>query len=153
MAAYRHRQFGTLVVVALGLGLALTLSVGALLLGTTASLPASLVVVTVSLVLLGALWLFHSLEVAVGEREVRVAFGPGLVRRRIPLARIQSARAVRNPWYYGWGVRWIGRGWMFNVSGLDAVELALEGGRRFRIGTDDPQGLAAAVEAARPRAS
>ena len=29
-------------------------------------------------------------------------------------------------------------GWMFNVSGLDAVELSLASGARFRIGTDRP---------------
>jgi len=37
---------------------------------------------------------------------------------------------------------------MWNVSGLDAVELALDGNRRYRIGTDDPEGLAAALERA-----
>ena len=29
-------------------------------------------------------------------------------------------------------------GWMFNVSGLDALELVLANGKRFRIGTDNP---------------
>jgi len=44
-------------------------------------------------------------------------------------------------WLVGWGIRWTGSGWLFNVSGLDAVELSLKSGRRFRIGTDDPRGL------------
>ena len=30
---------------------------------------------------------------------------------------------VRNKWYYGWGLRGIPGGWMFNVWGLDDVEL------------------------------
>jgi len=34
------------------------------------------------------------------------------------------------------------------VSGLDAVELRLKSGEVQRIGTDDPQGLAAALKAA-----
>ena len=37
---------------------------------------------------------------------------------------------------------------LYNVSGLDAVELRLKSGDIRRIGTDDPQGLAAALEAA-----
>ena len=45
---------------------------------------------------------------------------------------------MRNEWYYGWGVRLTPYGWMFNVSGLDAVELTFESGKRFRIGTDRP---------------
>jgi hypothetical protein len=37
---------------------------------------------------------------------------------------------------------------MFNVSGLDAVELELISGKRFRIGTDHPEGLETAIRQA-----
>ena len=30
---------------------------------------------------------------------------------------------VRNKWWHGWGVRWVPGGSMYNVWGLDAVEL------------------------------
>jgi hypothetical protein len=36
---------------------------------------------------------------------------------------------------------------LYNVSGLDAVELKLKSGEIRRIGTDDPSGLAAALNA------
>ena len=36
-------------------------------------------------------------------------------------------------------------GWMYNVSGLDAVEIELKGGGRFRIGTDEPDELVRAI--------
>jgi hypothetical protein len=48
-------------------------------------------------------------------------------------------------WYYGWGVRMGSGGWMFNVSGLDAVEIEMESGGRFRIGTDEPEELVRAI--------
>jgi hypothetical protein len=35
---------------------------------------------------------------------------------------------------------------LYNVSGLDAVELKLKSGEVRRIGTDNPQGLAAALQ-------
>ena len=35
---------------------------------------------------------------------------------------------------------------MYNVWGLDAVALTIDGARDFRIGTDDPNGLAAAID-------
>jgi hypothetical protein len=35
---------------------------------------------------------------------------------------------------------------LYNVSGLDAVELRLKTGDIRRIGTDDPRGLAAALK-------
>lgn len=89
-----------------------------------------------------------SLTTVVSEDDVQVWFGIGLIRRRIALNRITSAEAVRNHWIYGWGIRWIPNGWLWNVSGLDGVELALVNGRRFRIGTDEPERLAAAIQGA-----
>jgi hypothetical protein len=38
---------------------------------------------------------------------------------------------------------------MRNVGGLDAVGLELTSGRRFRIGTDEPERLLHAIEEAR----
>ena len=42
-------------------------------------------------------------------------------------------------------MRKIRNGWMYNVWGLDAVQLELQSGKSFRIGTDDPDGLVAAL--------
>jgi hypothetical protein len=52
---------------------------------------------------------------------------------------------VRNPWYYGWGIRFISNGMVYNVSGFDAVEIALADGRRVRLGTDEPDAVIAAL--------
>ena len=71
-----------------------------------------------------------------------------MIKKSFRLEEIQDAQIVRNPWYYGWGARWIPRGWLYNVSGFDAVELQLKGHRRFRIGTDEPEQLLAAVREA-----
>ena len=56
---------------------------------------------------------------------------------------------MRGPRVLGqWGVRWTPGGWLWNISGLDGVELALVSGRRFRIGTDEAEQLAAAIQGA-----
>ena len=52
----------------------------------------------------------------------------------------------KNRWYNGWGIRLIPRGWIFNVSGFDAVEIQMKNGRRYRIGTDEPEALLAAIQ-------
>ena len=88
---------------------------------------------------------FNRLTVTVGSGEVRSSFGWGWPRRVIALRDITGFQVVRNRWYYGWGIRWVPRGSMFNVWGLDAVELLLASGRRFRIGSDQPHDLAAAL--------
>ena len=86
-------------------------------------------------------WLFGSLTVEVDEEELRHWFGPGFWKKSYQLLDIESAKVVRNSWFWGWGIRLTPHGWLYNVSGLDAVQLQLRSGRKLRIGTDDPQGL------------
>jgi hypothetical protein len=103
--------------------------------------------------LVAMLILFSSLTIEIDRRQLRCFFGPGLIRRTIPLNAIVSELPVRNRWYHGWGVRLIPTGWMFNVSGLDAVELVLASGSRFRIGTDRPAEVIEALRRARTLAA
>ena len=99
------------------------------------------------------LLLFSTLTVEVGKEAIRLRFGVGLIRKRFELAEVRGWEAVRNPWYCGWGIRLGPRGVLWNVSGYDAVELILADGRRFRIGTDEPDALVAAIARARPGVS
>jgi hypothetical protein len=98
------------------------------------------------------LLVFSALTVEVDAEAVSLQFGIGLVRKRISLAEVRSWREVRNPWYTGWGIR-LGPGYvLWNVSGPNAVELALASGRCFRVGTDEPAPLAAALVRAKGEA-
>ncbi len=108
--------------------------------------------IVVAIFLVGLAIVFSSLTVELGEGELRWYFGPGFWSYRVPLADLVSVAAVRNRWWYGWGIR-AGPGFrLYNVSGLDAVELRLKSGEVRRVGTDDPQGLAEALKSHLPRA-
>lgn len=138
---YRHAQSGRVLLLVTGGAAFLMLAIAAL-----DGLPAPMVLIGVAMVGL-VMWLFHALAVEVDADAVRLAFGPGLLRKRIPMDSIRAVRVVRNPWWSGWGIRWLpGRGTMWNVSGFDAVELEIEKRGRFRIGTDEPHALARAIE-------
>jgi hypothetical protein len=135
---YRHTQVGWAI-----LGSAMV--VGALV-GT--GLPAEArAAASVPLLLVAALLLlvFSALTVEVDRDAIHLRFGIGLVRKHIPLRDVKGWREVRNPWYSGWGIRLLPGGVLWNVSGLDAVELVLEDGKRFRVGTDEPAALAVAI--------
>ena len=58
-----------------------------------------------------------------------------------------EAQPVTNKWYYGWGIKRTPHGWLFNVSGLQAVEITLRSAKKYRIGTDEPERLADAIRA------
>lgn len=139
LTSYRHTQPGTLMRVVLGLVAVFIVVLGA---AATPWFYVSLVV------LLAVLAIFHNLSVEVNTDSIDVAFGIGLIRRSIPLARVASCQVIRTPWYFGWGIRYVFKGWMWNVSGLQSVELTYVDGGHFRIGTDEPEALAAAIESA-----
>ncbi len=140
---YSHRQIGypTLVSIAM--------SVIALFIATALRDPAGaapqwirVLIGSVIAVLVLALLMFSTLTVEIDHEFLKAIFGPvRLVRKKINLGDIESCAAVRNPWYYGWGLRYTPHGWMYNVSGFHAVEVRMKNGSKVRIGTDVPEEL------------
>lgn len=99
------------------------------------------------------LLLFGTLTVTVDDSAVDARFGIGLIGKRLPFARIRSYQAVRNPWYYGWGIHFIPGGMLYNASGLSAIEFQLTNGRCIRVGSGEPEMLAAVLRRAAPAVS
>lgn len=91
---------------------------------------------------------FATLRVTIDEKYLRIKFGYGIFCKKFPLGEIVSAERVKNKWYYGWGIRlWLWpTTWIYNVSGFDAVEITMKSGRVYRIGTDVPHELEAAIK-------
>ncbi len=138
-ATYSHRQTGTLLLVLLGLVLLLVVTIG-----EVESNPGWFAFVLSLLLVTGVL--FGSLTVVISEDILYCRLGIGIFRRTFNLGDIIDAEIVRNRWYYGWGVRLTPHGWMYNVSGFDAVEISLATGKRFRIGSDEPHQLLQAIQ-------
>ena len=140
--SYRHTQFGRAIAVGClpGLVLVVVWFIRAQeILWVAAAVAGGLVLV---------LLLFGSLTVEIAGGHLVIRFGVGLIRKRWPLDQMEDCRPVRTSWVDGWGIRLTSRGWLYNVSGFDAVELKLKSGKMVRIGTDEPQALCAAVEQA-----
>ena len=145
MSPYRHTQPGTVVRWAL---LAPLLALVALplmpvpwpVLGPLMGLVAAIGAVSVVL-----LW---SLTIEVTPAHFKFWFGPGLIGKTLPVARIVSCTPVDGLW--AWGIHWAGkRGWLYNVSGHRAVALRLSDGKALMVGTDEPERLCEAVAQAR----
>jgi len=88
------------------------------------------------------LLLFYGLTVTVDSRNIKISFGIGLVSKTIAIASIKSIEMVKNPWYYGWGIRLIPKGWLYNISGSHGIELTfIDKKRVIRIGSMDSANL------------
>jgi hypothetical protein len=141
MNRYEHTQIGYLTITAMAIALVV---IGYSLVNEGVNWIAIAVMVMVAI----ALVLFSTLSVVISDDTLDVRFGPGVVRRRTKLSDIESCRVVKNPFYYGWGIRRTPYGWLYNVSGFSAVEVKLKTGGTFRIGTDVPEELQTAIRQA-----
>ena len=112
------------------------------LLATLGVHVASMIVVSVFLIV-G--FLFGGLTTKVGPESVTLSFGVGIIKKSISLENIEAAEAVRNSWWYGFGIRLTPHGWMWNMNGLSAVESTYKTGKKFRIGTKNPEELLEAL--------
>jgi len=133
---YRHTQTGWLMIYVFSF-----IIVGCLLIykGYNADLLSLFIIMSICLAL------FYSLTVTIGENLLEIRFGIGLIRKRFLLKDMTGCRAVKNRWYYGWGIHYTPEGWLYNVSGFDAVEVTTKSGKKYRIGTDVPTELEHAI--------
>jgi len=93
----------------------------------------------------GCAALFSLLTIQINGDCLKWSFGPGLLLKSIPLKEVVSAEPVENRWYHGWGIHYAGGEWFYNVAGFDAVRVTLKNGMSFRLGTDEPEALTAAI--------
>lgn len=144
MGTYHHRQKGFLPLfftpLVIGISILIFFRARA---GDQPALITLLCVVVFLLV--AAAMCFAWLEISDGGEELLVRFGPlPLFRKRLPYASIESVTETKSDFIDGWGIHFIpGRGTIWNVSGRQCLALDLRGGRRLRLGTDDPANLAA----------
>jgi hypothetical protein len=150
MTKYKHTQIGYLMIVVALIVLAFFVWIYIMASAEPSSINSgpNLAVSAVMALVLFILASFATLTVSIDENYIRVKFGYGIFRKKIPLTEISSVKTVKNHWYYGWGVRlWLWPTmWIFNVSGFDAVEVTMKNGKIYRIGTDVPQELEVAIK-------
>ena len=138
---YRHTQparilmwvYGVTFVVLLAVALVVNNTVGWIVLAAVAAVE------------LGVGYLFSSLTVEVTQDTLAWHFGPGVIRKSLPREEIAEVHPVPTKWWYGWGIRMTPKGWLYSVSGLEAVAVTRTSGQTTLIGTDDPLGLANAL--------
>ena len=91
--------------------------------------------------------LFYGMTTEIDDAKITIRFGIGIIRKRIAIQNIKHVETVKNQWYYGWGIRFIPGGMLYNISGLKGVELTFYDTKRIvRIGTKVTESLKAEIE-------
>lgn len=137
---YRHVQPGTALIMLFSIPFAICMA-SAITHPNLRGFQIGICVVLAVLILL-----FSSMTTLVDKSTLSWHFGYGLIRKRIDLQEIDKAEITRSSWIDGWGIHYTRRGWIYNVSGFNAVLIKLRSGKSLLLGTNDPVGLWEALQ-------
>jgi len=99
----------------------------------------------IEVILLICAIVFTKLTIKIDGETLQACFTTRLICKKVPMAEIAACEPIRIRWWYGWGIHLRPYGWLYNVSGLDAVAIRLRNSREFALGTNDPHGLLDAI--------
>jgi len=152
MTTYKHTQIGYLMLVVTLAVLALFAWIYIMASAEPPSVDSgpNFAITAIMALILFILASFATLTASVDENCLRIKFGYGIFTKKFAINEITSAQSVKNHWYYGWGIKvWF---WpymcIYNISGFDAVEIIMRNGKIYRIGTNAPGELEAAIKQA-----
>ena len=146
---YKHTQYGILMfVVFLVTGILIAVVASAII--AEGRILSAILMICVYLI---GLAMFYSFTVEISEEKLKFWFGIGVVRKTYALSEVQSTKEIKNPWYYFWGVKSIPGGWYYAIAPGPAVEIELKNGKIIQLGTNQPEMLKQAIDAAKQRAS
>lgn len=144
METKKYTQFGTLSVIALGSALILCIVI-MILTGFNGFAPLG-IISFVLITLLICLLIFYKLTIIIDNTYLRFSLGIGLISKKYLISDIESCKSVSNNILYGVGIRKIPKGWLYNVTGLKAVEIRFKNSKSIvRIGTDRPDEISEAI--------
>ena len=91
--------------------------------------------------------LFYGMTTKIDSEKINITFGVGLIQKNIAVAKIKSVKTAKSSWLSGWGIRFIRNGMLYNISGLNCVELSFhDTDRIIKIGTKDSAHLKTEIE-------
>lgn len=143
METKKFIQFGTLPVIIFGILLTL-FSFNSFDFGFSDT--SGLLYICLSALMLICLLTFYRIVIEVTENQISFKLGIGLFKKTYQINDLTSCTPVRCSLLNGFGIRRIANGWLYNISGLDAIELRFEDKRNIiQIGTNKSDEIASLV--------
>lgn len=89
--------------------------------------------IALSLLFILLLLVFYRLKIRVDSSGIHVIYGIGLIHININPQEIYQVSAVKTPWFYGLGIRFTGKGMLYNIQGFHAVEIYYLDGKKKTV--------------------
>lgn len=93
--------------------------------------------------------LFYKLTIELDESTLKLTYGIGLIRIKLKIDELEHIEIIKNPWYYGLGIRITPKGMLYNIQGSKAVNIKYMGNGKSKsvlVGTPEPERLKKALE-------
>lgn len=126
---YQNTQFGYTIVLLISLGIVVPYIFGR---------PPSFLILAV-LVIVGVY--FSTLTIRVNDEKVEWYFGPPILKKSILVCDIREVIIVKTNWLTGYGIRYVNEGTLYKVAGSSAVQLIAADGKKYFLGTNEPDKL------------
>jgi hypothetical protein len=140
---YHHTQIGWVSIIGIVFGMLLVVG---LLWNAERIVVGPMVTALLVLIFLLGIAVFGKLTTSIDQNEFRIRFGwLGWPGKTVLLADIVGAIPTKTAPISGWGIRITTRGWLYNVSGRNAVIIATDDGKQFLVGSDESVKLADAI--------
>lgn len=144
MEIKKYTQFGTLSVIVMGS--CLIICIVMMIISGFNDLASIGILSFVALIMLICLLIFYKLTIYIDDTYIQFKLGIGLIAKKYLISDIHSCKSVRNNPLSGIGIRTIPKGWLYNVSGLSAIELTFKNQKSIiRIGTNQPAEIAEVI--------
>ncbi|WP_371193318.1 helix-turn-helix transcriptional regulator [Glaciecola sp. SC05] len=145
---YKHRQVGYTILIVFFLIVSFLFTIVGLAIDSV-NLDDDILLIAIgisALPVVVATILFSTMTIDVSQDSIIWHFSFGFWKKTLALSEIESATCVKNSVLNGFGIRMLGSGWLYNVSGLHAVHIELKSGSCIRLGSDQPKYLLSAIE-------
>jgi hypothetical protein len=99
-----------------------------------------------SITMVIALLFFYRLVIRIDDEYISFKFGIGLFGKKYRIDQLAYCKPVKNSPIFGIGIRIIPNGWLYNVTGFNAIDLFFKDRYKIiRIGTNKPDELAGLI--------
>jgi len=136
METYKHTSIGWIPITAIIFAIAGTLFIPYIIMGEIHSV----FILVAFAIIVGHGFCFPILIVTGDKEGLRVSYFPGLISKKFPFQDIKSFSKVKKRYtHHGWAVGGSFGKYLFYLVGLEGIELAMKDGKRYQIGTDEPE--------------